>query len=78
MIFYWQQRGFKGDHLIHKKALFRHLDLSWKHGFEWYDYTLVDTDVAINAMMWQMGRPFGHRILELRDAPHLRGQEGAR
>ena len=24
-------------------------------GFAWYDYTLVDTDVAINAMMWQMG-----------------------
>ena len=26
-------------------------------GFAWYDYTLVDTDVAINAMMWQMGHP---------------------
>ena len=29
-------------------------------GFAWYDYTLVDTDVAINAMMWQMGHFHGN------------------
>lgn len=45
------------NHLRHVTAQFliEHLDLNWKDGFDWYDYTLVDTDVAINAMMWQMG-----------------------
>ena len=35
--------------------LIEYCDLSWKHGFEWFDYTLIDTDVAINAHMWQQG-----------------------
>jgi len=49
--------GWMCNHLRHVTAQFliEHLDLSWKEGFAWYDYTLVDTDVAINAMMWQMG-----------------------
>lgn len=49
--------GWMCNHLRHVTAQFliEHLDLSWKSGFAWYDYTLVDTDVAINAMMWQMG-----------------------
>eukprot|EP00930_Biecheleria_cincta_P041454 TRINITY_DN28412_c0_g1_i1.p1 TRINITY_DN28412_c0_g1~~TRINITY_DN28412_c0_g1_i1.p1 ORF type:complete len:835 (-),score=131.10 TRINITY_DN28412_c0_g1_i1:397-2901(-) len=49
--------GWMSNHLRHVTAQFliEHLDLSWKDGFAWYDYTLVDTDVAINAMMWQMG-----------------------
>jgi len=49
--------GWMCNHLRHVTAQFliEHLDLSWKDGFAWYDYTLVDTDVAINAMMWQMG-----------------------
>lgn len=49
--------GWMCNHLRHVTAQFliEHLDLSWKDGFDWYDYTLVDTDVAINAMMWQMG-----------------------
>jgi len=36
-------------------------DLSWKSGFEWFDFTLVDSDVAINAFMWQNG---GHSGLD--------------
>lgn len=49
--------GWMCNHLRHVTAQFliEHLDLGWKHGFAWYDYTLVDSDVAINAMMWQMG-----------------------
>lgn len=49
--------GWMCNHLRHVTAQFliEHLDLNWKDGFDWYDYTLVDTDVAINAMMWQMG-----------------------
>jgi hypothetical protein len=49
--------GWMCNHLRHVTAQFliEHLDLNWKDGFAWYDYTLVDTDVAINAMMWQMG-----------------------
>lgn len=55
--------GWMCNHLRHVTAQFliEHLDLSWKDGFDWYDYTLVDTDVAINAMMWQMG---GHSGLD--------------
>ncbi|CAE8637256.1 unnamed protein product, partial [Polarella glacialis] len=49
--------GWMSNHLRHVTAQFlvEHLDLNWKDGLAWYDYTLVDTDVAINAMMWQMG-----------------------
>jgi len=49
--------GWMPNYIRHITAQFliEYLDLSWKHGFRWYDYTLVDSDVAINAMMWQMG-----------------------
>merc|ERR1719326_1126485 len=36
-------------------VLDRVFSIDWKKGLQWYDYTLVDSDVAINAMMWQMG-----------------------
>ena len=35
--------------------LIDYLDISWKKGFDWYDYTLVDSDAAINARLWQQG-----------------------
>ena len=35
--------------------LIDYLDLNWKDGLKWFDYTLVDSDVAINAHMWQQG-----------------------
>merc|ERR1711904_741125 len=49
--------GWMCNHLRHVTAQFliEYLDISWKHGLQWFDYTLVDSDVAINAMMWQMG-----------------------
>eukprot|EP00929_Paragymnodinium_shiwhaense_P001861 TRINITY_DN102070_c0_g1_i1.p1 TRINITY_DN102070_c0_g1~~TRINITY_DN102070_c0_g1_i1.p1 ORF type:complete len:774 (+),score=55.77 TRINITY_DN102070_c0_g1_i1:41-2362(+) len=49
--------GWMPNYLRHVTAQFliEYLDLSWKDGLRWYDYTLVDSDVAINAMMWQMG-----------------------
>ncbi len=28
---------------------------SWVEGYKWFQDTLVDADVAINAMMWQNG-----------------------
>ena len=33
--------------------LVEYLRISWKFGLEWFHYTLVDADAAINAMMWQ-------------------------
>jgi len=49
--------GLMPNYLRHVTAQFliEYLDISWKSGFQWFDYTLVDSDVAINAMMWQMG-----------------------
>jgi len=49
--------GWMPNYLRHVTAQFliEYLDISWKQGLHWYDYTLVDSDVAINAMMWQMG-----------------------
>ena len=35
--------------------LVEYLNLSWVHGEKWFDKTLVDSDVAINAYMWQNG-----------------------
>eukprot|EP00931_Biecheleriopsis_adriatica_P058013 TRINITY_DN34465_c0_g1_i1.p1 TRINITY_DN34465_c0_g1~~TRINITY_DN34465_c0_g1_i1.p1 ORF type:complete len:555 (+),score=78.46 TRINITY_DN34465_c0_g1_i1:233-1666(+) len=49
--------GWMPNYLRHVTAQFlmEYLDVSWKLGLQWFDYTLVDTDVAINSMMWQMG-----------------------
>lgn len=33
--------------------LVEYLRVSWTKGCEWFHYTLVDADPAINAMMWQ-------------------------
>lgn len=55
--------GWMPNYLRHVCAQFliEFLDISWKKGFEWFDYTLVDSDVAINAFMWQNG---GHSGLD--------------
>lgn len=55
--------GWMPNYLRHVCAQFliEFLDISWKKGFEWFDYTLVDADVAINAFMWQNG---GHSGLD--------------
>lgn len=55
--------GWMPNYLRHVCAQFliEFLDVSWKKGFEWFDYTLVDSDVAINAFMWQNG---GHSGLD--------------
>lgn len=49
--------GWMPNYLRHVVAQFliEYLDVDWKKGLQWFDYTLVDSDVAINAMMWQMG-----------------------
>jgi len=58
----WQV-GWMPNYLRHICAQFlvEYLDISWKQGFEWFDYTLIDSDVAINAFMWQNG---GHSGLD--------------
>mmetsp|Transcript_17989 Transcript_17989/g.44933 ORF Transcript_17989/g.44933 Transcript_17989/m.44933 type:complete len:1292 (-) Transcript_17989:484-4359(-) len=55
--------GWMPNYLRHIVAQFlvEYLDVSWKDGFEWFDYTLIDTDVSINAHMWQNG---GHSGLD--------------
>jgi deoxyribodipyrimidine photolyase len=52
----WRQ-GYINNYMRHITAgfLIDYLDISWKSGFEWYDYTLVDSDAAINARLWQQG-----------------------
>ncbi|XP_063801842.1 deoxyribodipyrimidine photo-lyase-like [Pseudophryne corroboree] len=35
--------------------LVAYLHIHWLHGYRWFQDTLVDADVAINAMMWQNG-----------------------
>eukprot|EP00928_Gymnodinium_smaydae_P065329 TRINITY_DN48493_c0_g1_i1.p1 TRINITY_DN48493_c0_g1~~TRINITY_DN48493_c0_g1_i1.p1 ORF type:complete len:391 (+),score=37.23 TRINITY_DN48493_c0_g1_i1:726-1898(+) len=49
--------GWMPNYLRHVVAqtLIEYLDLSWKHGLKWFDYTLIDMDVAINSFMWQNG-----------------------
>jgi len=51
------QIGWLPNYMRHVTAQFliNFLDISWKEGFRWYDYTLLDADVAINAHMWQNG-----------------------
>lgn len=52
----WKE-GYINNYLRHITACFLidYLDISWKDGFRWYDYTLVDSDAAINARLWQQG-----------------------
>ncbi|KAF6001604.1 hypothetical protein F1559_004081 [Cyanidiococcus yangmingshanensis] len=33
--------------------LIEYLNIHWMHGLQWFHHTLVDLDIAINAMMWQ-------------------------
>jgi len=49
--------GWMPNYLRHVVAqtLIEYLDLSWKDGLQWFDYTLVDMDLAINSFMWQNG-----------------------
>jgi len=65
--------GWMPNYLRHVTAQFliEYLDVSWKQGLQWFDYTLVDSDVAINAMMW----PFWSWGLEFRDASSICSQE---
>ena len=42
------------NHLGHElNGSDRYLGISWVEGLRWFHDTLVDADVAINAMMWQ-------------------------
>eukprot|EP00928_Gymnodinium_smaydae_P046593 TRINITY_DN31043_c0_g1_i2.p1 TRINITY_DN31043_c0_g1~~TRINITY_DN31043_c0_g1_i2.p1 ORF type:complete len:983 (-),score=123.97 TRINITY_DN31043_c0_g1_i2:311-3259(-) len=52
----WRE-GYINNYLRHVVAgfLIDYLNLSWKHGLDWFDYTLVDADTAINARLWQQG-----------------------
>lgn len=52
----WKE-GYINNYMRHVTAgfLIDYLDVSWKEGFKWYDYTLVDSDAAINARLWQQG-----------------------
>jgi deoxyribodipyrimidine photolyase len=52
----WHE-GYINNYMRHVTAgfLVDYLDISWKEGFRWYDYTLVDSDAAINARLWQQG-----------------------
>lgn len=45
------------NYLRHVVAQFLidYLDLNWVEGRRWFDWTLVDGDVAINSYMWQNG-----------------------
>eukprot|EP00929_Paragymnodinium_shiwhaense_P104538 TRINITY_DN69052_c0_g1_i1.p1 TRINITY_DN69052_c0_g1~~TRINITY_DN69052_c0_g1_i1.p1 ORF type:complete len:900 (+),score=154.66 TRINITY_DN69052_c0_g1_i1:83-2782(+) len=49
--------GWMPNYMRHivAQTLIEYLDLSWKEGLQWFDWTLVDSDVAINSFMWQNG-----------------------
>ncbi|XP_053556607.1 deoxyribodipyrimidine photo-lyase isoform X2 [Bombina bombina] len=49
--------GWMNNYMRHVVASFlvAYLHLHWVHGYCWFQDTLVDADVAINAMMWQNG-----------------------
>ncbi|CAI9553177.1 unnamed protein product [Staurois parvus] len=49
--------GWMCNYARHVVASFlvAYLHLHWIHGYRWFQDTLVDADVAINAMMWQNG-----------------------
>lgn len=49
--------GWMNNYMRHVVASFlmSYLRYSWVEGYMWFQDTLVDADVAINAMMWQNG-----------------------
>ncbi|KAJ8302712.1 hypothetical protein KUTeg_019108 [Tegillarca granosa] len=49
--------GWLNNYMRHVVASFliSYLHLHWKEGYLWFQDTLLDADVAINAMMWQNG-----------------------
>ena len=49
--------GWMNNYMRHVVASFlmSYLRFSWTDGYSWFQDTLVDADVAINAMMWQNG-----------------------
>mmetsp|Transcript_51581 Transcript_51581/g.122716 ORF Transcript_51581/g.122716 Transcript_51581/m.122716 type:complete len:856 (-) Transcript_51581:136-2703(-) len=49
--------GWMPNYLRHVVAqmLIEYMDVTWKEGLAWFDWTLVDSDVAINSFMWQNG-----------------------
>lgn len=49
--------GWMNNYMRHVVASFliAYLHLPWQEGYRWFQDTLVDADVAIDAMMWQNG-----------------------
>uniref|UniRef100_A0A3B3ZQ60 Photolyase/cryptochrome alpha/beta domain-containing protein n=1 Tax=Periophthalmus magnuspinnatus TaxID=409849 RepID=A0A3B3ZQ60_9GOBI len=49
--------GWMNNYMRHVVASFliAYLHLPWQKGYRWFQDTLVDADVAIDAMMWQNG-----------------------
>ncbi|KAJ1082490.1 hypothetical protein NDU88_002655 [Pleurodeles waltl] len=49
--------GWMNNYMRHVVASFlvAYLHIHWVEGYRWFQDTLVDADVAINAMMWQNG-----------------------
>ncbi|KAM6960590.1 deoxyribodipyrimidine photo-lyase [Aplochiton taeniatus] len=49
--------GWINNYMRHVVASFliAYLHLAWQEGYRWFQDTLVDADVAIDAMMWQNG-----------------------
>jgi len=49
--------GWLNNYMRHVVASFliSYLRISWVEGYRWFQDTLLDADVAINAMMWQNG-----------------------
>ncbi|XP_040894004.1 deoxyribodipyrimidine photo-lyase [Toxotes jaculatrix] len=49
--------GWMNNYMRHVVASFliAYLHLPWQDGYRWFQDTLVDADVAIDAMMWQNG-----------------------
>merc|ERR1712241_35829 len=49
--------GWMNNYMRHVVASFliSYLRISWVEGYKWFQDTLLDSDVAINAMMWQNG-----------------------
>ena len=52
----WEM-GWMNNYMRHVVASFliSYLRISWVEGYAWFQDTLLDADVAINAMMWQNG-----------------------
>ncbi|KAI2653361.1 Deoxyribodipyrimidine photo-lyase [Labeo rohita] len=51
------QTGWMNNYMRHVVASFliAYLHIPWQEGYRWFQDTLVDADVAIDAMMWQNG-----------------------